>query len=138
MYRINEGMFDLPEGWRDRTVNVIASDNSPTQMALTITRDDRAWGVSFPEYLEDQMKRVSNALEGFELLGRREFHLSGLPAHEMEGRWMRSNTPVHMLSTIIDTGERALIFTASTDGQMSPGQKFEMRRIVESFRVMPG
>lgn len=135
MYRINEGTFDLPEGWRDRTINIIASDNSPFQMALTITRDDLAWGVSFAEYLDDQMVRAKKALNELELLGRRDLTIGGLAAHEIETRWMRDKTPVHTLTTIMDMGARALIFTATTDGQMSEGQLEEMRRIVGGFRV---
>lgn len=137
MYRINEGAFSLPGDWQDRTVNILASDNSPAGVSLTITRDDIAWGVSFAEYMEDQLARVDKALSGFELLERRELHLGAIPAQEIEYRWMRNQSPVHLLTTTLHLGRKALVISASVEGQMSLSQKSEMRRIMVSFQPDP-
>ena len=137
MYQINEGHFALPDAWHDRTVNVLASDNSPAAISLTITRDDIAWGVSFAEYIEDQLKRVETALPGFELLDSRILQIGGIPAHEIEYRWLRNENPVHLLTATLDLGRKALVVSASVAGQMSLGQKSEMRRIMASFQPDP-
>ena len=136
MYRINEGTFDLPQTWRDRTVNIIASDNSPFQVAMSVTRDDLPWGLAFAEYLEDQLARAEKALTGYDLIGRRDLLIDGIGAHEFEATWQRDAAPVHMLTTILDMGPKAMIVTVSVEGRMSEGQRHEMRRIVESFRAV--
>lgn len=134
MYHINEGKLDIPADWQDRSVNIIASDNSPFQVSIAITRDNIAWGVAFPEYLEDQMERAEQALEGFKPLGRRDMVIGGIAAHEVESSWLRNSQPVHLLTTTFDMGQKALIITVSVDGQMSEGQKSRMREIVNSFQ----
>ncbi len=135
MYRINEGTIDLPRDWTDRSINVVASNPTGAGASLTITRDDMPWGMNFHDYVDDQAKQAAKALKNFEILGRREFEIGGNPATEIESRWVAKQGPVHQLITSVQSGRKVLILTASLGGEMSDGQKAEMRRIVATLRL---
>lgn len=135
MYRINEGIIDLPDEWTDRSINVVASNPGGSGASLTITRDEMPWGMSFAEYVADQARQAGKALKNFEIIGQSEFELSGAPAHEIESRWSAKQGPIHQLITSVQSGRRVLILTASLGGEMSEGQKAEMRRIVATLRL---
>ena len=136
MYRINEGVIDLPPEWQDRTINVVSSSlGAVPGLSLTITRDDMPWGMNFHDYVDDQAKQAAKALKNFEILDRREFEIGGNPATEIESRWVAKQGPVHQLITSVQSGRKVLILTASLGGEMSDGQKAEMRRIVATLRL---
>lgn len=134
MYRVNEGTFDLPATWLDRSVNILASDMTAFGISLTITRDNIPWGVSFAEYMNDQAEKAASGLTDFELIGRQDLFVDGMSAHEIEATWSRKGTPVHLLSTTLHLGPKAMIISSSVDNYMSEGQKAEMRRIIGTFR----
>lgn len=135
MYRINEGTIDLPTNWHDRTINVVASTTTGAGASLTITRDDIPWGMSFPEYIEDQARQAAQALKKFEVIDRKEMQINGAPAYELESRWVAKQGPIHQIITSIQAGQKVLILTASVPGQMSDSQKAEMRRIVATLKL---
>ena len=135
MYRINEGTLDLPRDWADRSINVVASNPTGAGASLTITRDDMPWGMSFDEYVDEQTKQAAQALKNFEVIERRSLDLAGVPATEIESRWIAKQGPIHQLITTVQNGRRVLILTASLGGEMSESQKTEMRRIVATLRL---
>lgn len=57
MYRINEGLIDIPDDWQDRSVNVIGSTITGAGVTMTITRDEIPMGMPFAEYVQGQADR---------------------------------------------------------------------------------
>lgn len=136
MYRINEGSIDLPQGWHDRTINVVSSNLAGPGVSLTITRDDMAWGMGFGEYVADQAKQAAQALKDFRIAQQRELTVNGVPAVEVECHWSAKQGAIHQLITTVSAGGgKVLILTASVGGEMSPAQQAEMRRVVSTLRL---
>lgn len=135
MYRINEGTIDLPQGWQDRTINVVSSSLTGPGATLTITRDDMPWGMGFGEYIDDQGKQAAQALKDFTVLGRRDLIVDKLPAIEIECRWVAAQGRVHQLITTVQDGQKVLVLTASIGGEMSENQKAEMRRVISTLHL---
>lgn len=135
MYRINEGTIDLPESWQDRSINVISSSLTGPGATMTITRDDVPWGMAFGEYVDDQAKQAAQALKNFETLGRRDLVVDKSAAIEIECRWVAAQGKVHQLITTVQDEAKVLVLTASIGGEMSEGQKAEMRRIAQTLRL---
>ncbi|MBC9246832.1 DUF1795 domain-containing protein [Paracoccus sp. 11-3] len=135
MYRINEGSIDLPNDWQDRSINVIGSNISGPGITMTITRDDIPWGMAFAEYVDDQARQAAQALKDFKVVERRELTVNGHEAVEVECRWVAKQGPIHQIITTVQSGQRALVLTASVGGKMSNSQMAEMRRITSTLKL---
>ncbi|TRW95911.1 DUF1795 domain-containing protein [Paracoccus sp. M683] len=139
MYRLNEGMIDLPGDWHDRSINVVSSNLTGSGASFTITRDEMPWGMGFGEYVDDQGKQAAQALKDFKIHDRRELKVSDAPAVEMECSWVSKAGKMHqIITTVQGEGQKVLILTASVGGAMSENQKAEMRRIVSTLRLERG
>lgn len=138
MYHIQEGSLELPVEWKDQSINVLsASRAGEPGLSLTMTRDDIPWGMSFEEYLADQLKQASGALKDFTVVQKDELTIGGLPARQVECRWVSKQGPMHQLITSLQNGMRVLVITASMPGEISPQQRSEVQRVVASFRPRP-
>lgn len=140
MYVMNEASIDLPSGWRDQSINVVSS-GSPLDpgMTFTVTRDDVPFGMSFDEYLEDQVGEVSRKLDKFELLNRRGVTLDGANGAEIECRWQSTQGPMHQLIYMVPTpGGRAMVMTVTAPVKLTDGQRAEMQRIIQTMRFRKG
>ena len=136
MYQLNEGTIDLPDSWKDQTVNVITSSSAAIPgLSVTITRDDMPWGMAFPEYVQDQLGQAGKALKDFQVEARRDMTVADNPAVEVECRWVATQGPIHQIITTVQDGSRVLVLTASIGGRMSENQMAEMRRIVGTLRL---
>ncbi|MDB6182696.1 DUF1795 domain-containing protein [Paracoccus fistulariae] len=134
MYRINEGLIDIPDDWQDRSVNVIGSTITGAGVTMTITRDEIPMGMPFAEYVQGQARQARDALDGFVSAGPRDLLIDGRSAIEIECRWNAKQGRVHQIITTVQYGHRALVLTASVAGEMSDARLTEMRRIISSLQ----
>ncbi|RJL21840.1 hypothetical protein C9E82_21085 [Paracoccus siganidrum] len=138
MYQLNEGSIDLPADWKDQSINILsASRLGEPGLSLTVTRDDIPWGMSFQEYVDDQMKQAKASLKDFTIADQREVALNGHAAVQLECRWVAKQGPMHQIITTVLSGNRALVLTASMPGEMSATQRAEVQRIIGSLRLSP-
>lgn len=136
MYRMNEGSIDLPREWQDRTINVVSSGGGAAPgLSLTITRDDVPYGMSFDEYVADQLGQAGKSLKDFSVVGQRGLSVNGAEAVEVDCTWVSRQGPIHQIITTVRNGRRALVLTASVGGRMTDGQRAEMQRIVGTLRL---
>ncbi|AGT10004.1 DUF1795 domain-containing protein [Paracoccus aminophilus] len=139
MFVFNEGTLDLPDSWKDQTINVISSTAAMEPgLTVSITRDTLPWGMGFSEYVEDQIKQIEDALDEFKLMGRKPATLSRAAAYEIECSWKAKQGPIHQIITTIQLADnRAMVITASVPGAMTPSQQTEVRRIVSTLNLQP-
>lgn len=138
MYQINEGVIDLPADWKDQSINILsASHLGEPGLSLTVTRDDIPWGMSFQEYVADQMEQAGASLQDFTVAEQRDITLHDHAAIQMECRWVAKQGPMHQIITTVQAGGRALVLTASMPGEMSATQRAEVQRIIGSLRLNP-
>lgn len=136
MFHMNECSIQLPKEWNDQSINVVSS-NSPMApgLTVTITRDDLPFGMSFKEYLEDQVDQVSKSMIDFSMHGRKSVMLDGVEAAEIECSWLAKDVRLHQLIYMFPTpAGRAMVVTASMPGQMTGNQCAEVRRIVGTLK----
>lgn len=140
MYVMNEATIDLPSAWKDQSINVMSSGAPMEQgLTLTVTRDDIPFGMSFDEYLEDQIGQVEKSMNDFALLGRRQVVLDGMTATELECRWQAKQGQMHQLIYMAPTPSgRAIVLTVSAPGRLTETQKGEMKRVMATLRFRRG
>lgn len=136
MFVMNECSIDLPAEWHDQTINVISS-NSPMApgMTITVTRDNLPFGMSFDEYLEDQVTQVSKSMIDFKLIGRKSVNLDGVQAAELECNWLAKDVRMHQIIYMMPTPQgKAMVITASMPGSMTESQGNHVRRMVQTVK----
>jgi hypothetical protein len=135
MYRLNEGSIDLPNGWKDQSINIISSTGGGALgLSFTISRDDIPWGMKFAEYVKDEIAKAKEALTEFTIVEEQEVEIHGASAVEIECKWKAKQGPMHQIITTVQNGTRALVLTASMPGKMSDTQKAEVRRITGTLQ----
>ncbi|MDO5604900.1 MAG: DUF1795 domain-containing protein [Paracoccus sp. (in: a-proteobacteria)] len=137
---MNEATVELPPEWTDQSINIISSKAAMQQgLTLTITRDDLPFGMSFAEYLEDQVKEVGKLLVDYKLISRQQVTLDTIAAAEIECTWVAKQARMHQLIYMLPTPNgRAMVITASVPGRMTESQQTEIRRLVQTIRFRRG
>lgn len=137
MYRINEGSIDLPSGWKDQSINIVASSGSGSipGLTFTITRDEVPWGMKFAEYVTGEIEKAKDALTEFKVHTQSEGVISGRAVVEIEVTWKAKQSPMHQIITTVDAPAHAMVLTASMPGRMSDTQKSEVRRIIATLTL---
>ncbi|AUH33706.1 DcrB-related protein [Paracoccus tegillarcae] len=135
MYHIQEGSLELPVEWKDQSINILsASRSGEPGLSLTVTRDDIPWGMSFDEYVADQMKQVEGTLKDFKIEAQHKIDVGGFPAHQVECRWVAKQGPMHQIITTLLPGKRALVITATMPKEFSAQQRDQVQQVIASFR----
>lgn len=136
MYRLNEGSIDLPDDWKDQSINIISSTGGGAfGLSFTISRDDIPWGMKFEEYVKGEIGKAKETLTNFEILSQKELEVSNAPAVEIECTWQAKQGPMHQIITTVYHESKALVLTASMPGSMSDTQRSDVRGIVLSLRL---
>jgi hypothetical protein len=115
LYHIDEGVFEIPGGWRDQTINVLsrpAPDGS--NFGLVVTRFQLADGQTIEAFAEAHLAEHAQTLRGFELLGKRASVIGNLPSVEAKLRWINDKHAMfHHIAFVAYYG-RVVVFTASS------------------------
>lgn len=85
-YRIQEGEIDVPEQWKDKTIQMFVLSGSG-DASLVITRDLDTKTETLDKYTDLQLREAEKSLSGFRLVDRRALTLSGRLAIQIEYCW---------------------------------------------------
>jgi hypothetical protein len=93
-YYMHEGTFNVPDGWRDQSMNVFRLPASKgKEAALIITRDYETSIVEPSEYAQAQQEAAKKNFPGFKSLGVTDRTVAGQPAAVVDYQW-RANGSV--------------------------------------------
>lgn len=124
MYHFNEGTLELPEEWKDITVNVLTSSMDNTQgMSFTLSRDTLPWGMTLSEFTDREMTTLSKQLKEFKKIRQEDNLLTHFESITCEFTWRSSQGVIHQLMTLVNIPEKVLILTATMEGLLSPHQQ---------------
>ncbi|MDR8729197.1 DUF1795 domain-containing protein [Burkholderia pseudomultivorans] len=109
--RIHEGSIVLPDGFEDRTTNLLVPANLAAQPNLSVARDWLKEGETLAPYIDRQVALLKSRLQGLRLLARRAERLGP----EADGR----------LGECIDTAYRngaKIVFQRQAAFIVAPGR----------------
>lgn len=132
-----EGSVTLPEGYSDRTVNVLLAgdDASPS---LNISRDTLRPGEAAADYITRQLETLSGSLKGWVLKGREAAVLGGerLPGECVSASYLRDGQRIWQRQAVFTPGEgRVLVFTLAQPRRLSPQDEALLQRVLASYRA---
>ena len=134
-YRINEGSFELPDGYVDQTLNVFPNSSAvPADFSVVVSRDTPLVGENLQAYFERQMKQLPSSLPGLKVLRRGELTLGGQRAMEVEYTWVSKGMKMHQRQATLLVGGTVLNVTASALDNSYQKFDAQFREILNSFR----
>jgi len=136
MFVFDEGSIEIPKQWKDETINVLsASSDGSLGFTLVINRDELPWGMTFPEYVEQEVSKIGETLTDYKEVMKKEYTLEENPAYIIEYKWRSEQGPIHQFVVMTVIKKKVLIFTASAPKKMSDNQKQQFQKIVQSFKI---
>lgn len=113
-FHFDEGVFDIPAHWSDRSVNILTSSQGATADFSLVTSREELAGQDFTAVVAIQMKELSKQMPGFRLLGQRETTVGDLPAIESRITFNTSGGQMYQRHAAVGYYEKVLFFTATT------------------------
>jgi hypothetical protein len=112
-FHTDEVSFELPEGWVDRSVNLLAPPDQRTGFTLVLSRQalgDKELGP----FVAGALQRLAKEWPRFTVLGQRDRRVGPLAGREARVRWAPKGEPYYQHQVYVPYYGTALIFTATT------------------------
>ncbi|TFZ50674.1 DUF1795 domain-containing protein [Serratia proteamaculans] len=134
-----EGSVALPEGYSDRTVNVLLAgdDISPS---LNISRDALQPDETLNGYITRQLETLSVSLKGWVLKGREPVTLGrgGLPGESVHASYLRDGKRIWQRQAVFAlTDGRVLVFTLAQPRKLAPQDEALLLQVLDSYQQTP-
>jgi hypothetical protein len=114
-FAINEGMFQIPEGWEDKSITALSfPSGAPVPSAsVTVTRELLVNpNEALPAYVDVQLNKLAKTCAAFQLAQRKDWELNGDPAQVLDFTWKTPDgTHVRQLMIVSFWGSQSLVFT---------------------------
>ncbi|AAZ37198.1 MULTISPECIES: DcrB-related protein [Gammaproteobacteria] len=141
-YQLHEGSIALPDGFKDRTVNMFTlGDSVPAPLNITISRDDMLPAEDMSTYISRQIKLIANKLRGYTLLGKKSALLSTghtLPGIQVDAYYMHEGRPIYQRQAAFEViPGRILVFSATSQTDFSSTQDEDWLQLLASFQPHP-
>ncbi len=135
MFFINEGALQIPDAWKDESINVLSTaQGNGTGLSFTISRDTLPWGMSFDSFAKKEIDAIAANLKEYQQIELVPMQVDGREAMLSEFRWVSAQGPIHQCMVLTAEQQRALIFTASMPGLISQEQKQQILALIETFQ----
>ena len=138
-YHLQEGSLAIPEGFKDRTVNVfVLGDSAPATLSITVSRDDFLPAETMDTYIDRQMKLIAAKLRGYTILGKRSAQLSQSTPFlgvQVDAYYIVENRPLYQRQAAFELGEgRVLVFSTTSQSNFTKQQDENWKALLSSFQ----
>jgi hypothetical protein len=104
-----EGMLELPDGWKDQTVNVYIYGPSEGRVSAVRTREDAT--VPFDAYCRHVASMIEKNLPAYRPLGEQILEKDGLRAFRLEFTWRRDEADIYQIQLVVEHGGSFVVFS---------------------------
>ncbi len=112
---INEGMFQVPDGWEDKSITALSfPKGAPVPSAsVTVTRELMTDPhVTLPGYVDAQLTKLAKTCAAFHLTQRKDSELHGDPSQVLDFTWKTPDgVHVRQQMIVIFWNGQSLVFT---------------------------
>lgn len=131
-----EGSVMLPEGYSDRTVNVLLAGDAASP-SLNISRDALQPDESLAEYITRQLDTLSHSLKGWVLKGREPAVLGKdvQPGECVHASYLRDGKRIwqrQAVFTLLDG--HVLVFTLAHTRKLTPQDDVLLQQVLASYQ----
>ncbi|EOI3546313.1 DcrB-related protein [Cronobacter dublinensis] len=134
----SEGSVSLPDGYRDRTVNVLLAGDDFSS-SLNISRDALQPDEALADYITRQLEDLSQGLKGWVLkkrepaaLGKDQLQVQGECVH---ASYLRDGKRVWQRQAVFALQERrVLVFTLAHTRKLLPQDDALLQQVLDSYQ----
>lgn len=134
LYHINEGTFDLPDDWTDRSMNIFTPDESENpEWNIVISRDKLKEGETLEDYVSAQLEEMPKALPRFRLVSEEKVEINNFPGKAVISTWIGDAGTVRQKQIIFVSNAKSLVFTFTVLERLHLKYENILGEFVESF-----
>lgn len=138
-FHINEGVFTLPNGVLDNSMNMLMTGHSGLDLSLIMTRDRLEPGETFERFVERQTKAVSLQVSDYQIAERHVLKSPDSPettAVEFAQQFKQNGQTIYQRQRtwLLPDGARVLVLTAASTAPITEAQKKQWSSICASFQ----
>lgn len=138
LFHANDFVVSLPDGLKDKTINVFSlTDEGPSEAGIVVVRDRLRPGESLDELLERQMATLVKRMPLFQLLRREEITLDKHPArltdctfHPPDGKMFQRQVAVVSRPT-----QAVLLISVTCKETLTPKAEAMFNELLANFRL---
>lgn len=135
-YHINEGSFDLPDAWADRTLHIFSETEAPDPAwNIVISRDKAPDGESLSGYVTRQLGEMSKALQNLKVIQNEEIVVDGAPAREIISTWLGERGVVRQRQVALMWRNRTVVFTLTVTDYLYERHAAVLDELLKGFRL---
>ena len=134
LYHINEGTFDLPDDWSDRSMNIFTPDESENpEWNIVISRDKLKEGETLEDYVSTQLEEMPKALPRFRLVSEEKVEINNFSGKAVISTWIGDAGTVRQKQIILVRNAKSLVFTFTVLERLHLKYENILGEFVESF-----
>ena len=134
LYQINEGSFELPDAWADRSMNIFAPDESINpEWNIVVSRDKLDEDETLSGYVEKQLAEMPKALPRFRLLVDDETVVNQMTGREIVSTWVGDGGTVRQKQIVFVMNDKSLVFTFTVLERLSSKYENVLNDFVQTF-----
>lgn len=138
-FHINEGVFTLPSGIQDNSMNMLMTGHSGLALSLIMTRDCLEAGETFERFVERQIKAVSLQVSDYQVAERhvqKSLDSAETTAVELVQQFRQNGQTIYQRQRtwLLPDGARVLVLTAASTVPITEAQKKQWASICASFQ----
>ncbi len=136
LYHINEGTFDLPDDWSDRSMNIFTPDESEKpEWNIVISRDALKEGENLEDYLSVQLTEMPKALPRFRVLLQQDIKVSDFPGKKVVATWIGEGGTIRQTQVVLVKNAKSLVFTFTVLERLHLKYENVLNQFIETFEL---
>lgn len=134
-FQFDEGAFEIPEHWSDRSVNILVNTAEGTPSFNVVVSREPLAGRDFATAMAEQLKEASKRLPSYVLLGKRDVTVASVPAMEIRSVFTVAAGKMYQHVVALAYYDKALIVTATTHFKDAEGCALAVARLLETLML---
>lgn len=141
-FQANEFSTVLPEGLKDKTVNIFSlTDEGPSDLGVVVARDRPVYGETLEAYTERQLTLLQQRLPLFRVLSKGQIEVGAdpnkKPALQVDYAWQSGEGQMYQRQVIVhaEAADTMLLFTATCKTRFEPQWEAMFSEMIANLRL---
>jgi hypothetical protein len=138
VFHANEFVTILPDGFKDKTVNIFSlTDEGPSELSIVAARDRPQKGEDLDAYVARQLGVLAQRLTLFRVVRQERTKLDEQPATVVDYTWQSPEGKMYQRQVVVfvkATGA-ALLLTATSKDHLEPKWEAAFNGMLANFRL---
>lgn len=137
IYQANDFVVSLPEGLKDKTINVFSlTDEGPSEVGIVVVRDKLRRGEDLDGLLDRQLELIMQRMPLFRLLRREAITVDRQPARLTDCIWHPPDGQTFQRQVaVVAKGGGVLLASVTCKDSLSPKAESMFTDFLASFRL---